>query len=205
MDLLPPIVLECPECGEKYLVSQQSETPSEKATLYSDGFFVDDINWRTPLIIGCVTCELGFFTEQGKLIAEPGWDEFQEQWGNIKKAEPPTAGALALELRVRKNMGLKNEIALRTEFWFAGNHTETGRLLKHKNDKFKKFWLESLSILESIIVDTSGDDLILKAEMNRHLGNFDKCVAILKGQSSTLAIQIIENAMKGNNEPFINR
>ena len=112
MEHLPPIVLECPECGEKYLVSRYSNLPSEKAILFSDGFFIDDLNWRTPLIIGCVTCELGFFPQNGKIVAEPDWDEFYTVWSEIKKAQPPTPGALALELRARKKMTLFEEVAL---------------------------------------------------------------------------------------------
>lgn len=195
MNQLPPIVLECPECGEKYLISRESYTPSEKATLYSDGFFIDTENWRTPFIIGCVTCELGFFPECGKIIAEPeNWDDFNENWAHIKKAEPPTAGSLVLELRARKNMEHNAELALRKELWYSGNHSETGRLLMSKNVKFKKFWIESLEILESMLSVNDETELINKAEINRQLGNFEKCLQLIKDINQPIAAKIKQKA-----------
>jgi hypothetical protein len=122
----PPTVLECPECGERYLVMPESDKLSDNATLFSDGFYIDMLNWRTPGIIGCVTCELGFFPQMGKIIATPSWDEYYQNWSHIKKAEPPTAGALAIELRTRRNMDIETEKIIRKELWFSANHTETG-------------------------------------------------------------------------------
>lgn len=204
MNHLPPIVLECPECGEKYLVSRESYTPSEHATVYSDGYFMDSVNWRTPLIIGCVTCELGFFPETGKVIAEPAtWEEFNENWSHIKKAEPPTAGSLALELRARRKMKPAEELALRKEFWYSGNHSETGRMLMKKNPKFKKYWIESLEILETLLSENDEKELLLKAEINRQLGNFEKTIQLLSGAKQTIAKGIIEKAGKQDASLFM--
>lgn len=203
MNQLPPIVLECPECGEHYLISRTSALPSERANLYSDGFFIDQIHWRTPLIIGCVTCELGFFPEKGKLIAEPDWDEFNEKWCDIKKAEAPTAGSLALELRARRNMNTSEELALRREFWYAGTHSETGRLLMSRNKKFEQFWLSSLVQLEVMTGTESNEALLLKAEMNRQLGRFDQCIELLKNLHDEQGRQIAEKAGKKENGVFV--
>ncbi|MGF7141044.1 hypothetical protein [Roseimarinus sediminis] len=203
MNQLPPLVLECPECGERYLISRNQAMPSEKATLYSDGFYIDQVNWRTPLIIGCVTCELGFFPEKGKLIAEPEWDEFNEKWSEIRKAEAPTAGALALELRARRNMNTDEALALRREFWYAGVHSETGRLLMSRNKKFEQFWLNSLEQLEAMTGTESNEALRLKAEMNRQLGRFDQCLELLKNLSDKQSRQIAEKAGKKESGVFI--
>ncbi len=198
---LVPIVLECPECGEQYLISKSANEPSSSAVVYSTGYYIDETNWRTPGIIGCVTCELGFTPAEGKVIDEPDWDAFVEKWSQVKKAEPPTAGALALELRVRKKMERDFEISLRTEFWYAAIHTETGRLLMQKNKKFKEYWIDSLTKLESLLIKES--ELILKAEINRELGEFDSCIALLEGQSDEHAKQILEKAKAGNAEVFV--
>lgn len=201
MQNLPPIVLECPECGEQYLISRESYTPSEEATLFSDGYFIDNENWRTPEIIGCVTCELGFFRSCGKLVAEPDWDEFQEKWSKLKKAEPPTAGSLALELRARKNMTLEVEKALRKEFWYSGNHTETGRMLMSKNKKFKTYWNESLEKYVELLSD-SEEDLHLKAECHRQLGNFELCIQLISHSNSALAKAIVAKAEQKDSKVF---
>lgn len=166
--------------------------------VFSDGFFTDDLNWRTPLIIGCVTCELGFFPQNGKVLAEPDWEEFNAIWSKIKRAEPPTAGALALELRARKKMPFVEELALRKEFWYAGNHSESGKLLLSKNEKFKKYWIESLASLEQMIETDNVQSQLLKAEINRNLGRFERSVSILKGMENSTATQIREKAMLKN-------
>lgn len=193
----PPIVIECPVCGEKYLVSRKANSPSEQATRYSDGYYTDIHNWRTPEIIGCVTCDLGFFPENGKIIALPNWTEFNEQWSHLKKAESPTAGSLVLDLRARKQIDLQQELPIRKEFWYASNHTETGRILLRKNEKFKLFYTESLMRLEQIIGTETENALLLKAEINRQLGNFDTCITLLAGNKSLLALSITDRAQKG--------
>lgn len=201
MNQLPPIVLECPECGEKYLISRNSLSPSENAILFSDGYYFDEINWRTPYIIGCVTCDLGFFPENGKIIAEPDWDEFNEKWSQIKKAEPPTAGSLALELRIRKTMERKVELALRKEFWYSGLHTEAGRMLLIKNEKFKKYWNNSLILLEELLSEEN-EEIMIKAEINRQLGQIDRCIELLRNHNNLLANQLRTEAQKQNLQIF---
>lgn len=198
MTKLPPIVIECPECGERYLISQNSNIPSEQAMLFSDGYYLDEINWRTPAIIGCVTCELGFFPHKGKVIATPDWDEFNALWSHIKKVEAPTAGSLALELRARKNMEKAAELAIRKEFWYAGLHSETGRLLMEKNEKFKKFWTESRGILETLLTINEPESLILKAEINRQAGQFQQCIALLSSLETQWAQSLTKQAILNN-------
>lgn len=199
---LPPIVLECPECGEKYLVANEANLLSEKAICYSDGFYIDDQIWRTPGIIGCVTCELGFCPTKGKIIATPTWDEFYQKWSHIKKAEPPTAGTLALELRARRNMDVETEKLIRKEFWYAANHTETGRMLRANNEKFRNFWITSLVRFEEILDFNNPQETITKAEVNRNLGRFETCLSILEGISGILPDAIREEALKRNCSVF---
>jgi hypothetical protein len=202
MQCLPPIVLECPECGEKYLVSNESNLPSENVILFSDGFYIDDQIWRTPGIIGCVTCELGFLQQKGKVIATPGWDEFHKNWSHIKKAEPPTAGALVLELRTRRNMDIETEKLIRKEFWYAANHTEKGMTLFSKNEKFRNFWFESLSRYEELLGTEYPDERLIKAEINRNLDRFDTCISLLEGISEVFPEKIRQEALKGNCSVF---
>lgn len=198
----PPIVLECPECGEKYLITNESNKPSEKAIFFSDGFYIDEQSWRTPGIIGCVTCELGFLPQTGKIVATPDWDEFYKNWSHIKKAEPPTAGALALELRTRRNMTTETEKIIRKEFWYAVNHTETGRMLLANNEKFKNFWVNSLIRYEEILDLNNLEEKNIKAEINRNLGRFETCLYLLKGISGVLPEKIRQEALKGNYSIF---
>ncbi|MBN2806197.1 MAG: hypothetical protein JXR22_06025 [Prolixibacteraceae bacterium] len=202
MHMLPPIVIECPECGERYLLSRNSTIPSEEATLFSDGYFIDETNWRTPAIIGCVTCELGFFPQNGKLIAEPDWEEFNKQWAHIKKAEPPTAGSLALELRTRKIMAMDAELAIRKEFWYAGFHTETGRILMEKNEKFRNYWNDSREKLEALLSTTHEESLLLKAEINRQTGRFKECIRLLSAMNNPWAQKIVAQASLKNSALF---
>lgn len=198
MSKLPPIVIECPECGERYLISRDSNQPSEEALVFSDGYFFDERNWRTPAIIGCVTCELGFFPHKGKVIATPDWDEFNANWSHIKKVEAPTAGSLALELRARKNMDPEAELAIRKEFWYAALHTETGRLLMGKNEKFRNFWTDSRDKLFALLSGNTPEFLLLKAEIKRQAGCFEECLKLLSGLNTPWALSIKEQASLKN-------
>jgi len=199
---LPPIVVECPSCGERYLISGDQGFHSEKAIYFSDSFYLDEFNWRTPEIIGCVTCELGFFPETGKIIATPDWDEFYKNWSHLKQALPPSAGSLVLELRARKNMELSVEKILRKELWYSALHTETGKALLANNMKFKNFWVASLERLENMLVVEDNEEKILKAEVNRQLGRFNTCLEIIDQLKGKLPEAIKSEALKGNSLLF---
>lgn len=202
-DNFPPLVLECPECGERYLIPNPKNEPSESRIVFSDGFFFDEYQWRVPLIIGCVTCELGFFPENGKLIAQPTLKEFNEKWIDTKKAQAPQAGTLALELRAQKNLPLVKELAIRIELWYAGNHTDLGKEMLQKNSRFNQFWLESLLKLEDMLPQTNADYLLLKAEINRQIGIFDKSISLLDALDNITAKKIYTEARKGNSKLFV--
>ncbi|MBN1767443.1 MAG: hypothetical protein JXR50_13200 [Prolixibacteraceae bacterium] len=192
-------VLECPECGEQYIVSPRGNLPSEAATLFSDGFFIenDDSNWRTPLIIGCVTCELGFMPQAGKVIAKGSLYELLEKYPGIKKATPPTAGALVLDLRARTKISESEEIAIRRELWYAALHTEKGRALLQCNKKFVAFFHQNLMRLINRVSDT-----LLQAEIYRQTGAFDQCLDLLQNDSETMAKQIGQQANAKNSMVF---
>jgi hypothetical protein len=198
----PPIVLECPECGEKYLISNESNQPSENAIFFSDGFYIDNEVWRTPGIIGCVTCELGFCPVKGKIIATPIWEEFYKCWAHLKKAEPPTAGSLALELRTRRNMEIETEKLIRKEFWYSVNHSEAGKVLMETNEKFKSLWNNSLIRYEELIDLNKTGERIIKAEINRNLGRFETCLSVLEGVTGHLPELIRQEAFKERNTIF---
>jgi hypothetical protein len=199
---LPPIVVECPSCGERYLISREQNFLSEKAIFYSDGFYLDEFNWRTPEIIGCVTCELGFLPQAGKIIATPDWDDFYKNWSHLKQAQPPTAGALVLELRARRNMEPAIERILRKELWYSGLHTEAGRALLANNMKFKSFWFASLERFEELLILNIDEDKILKAEVNRQLGRFEQCLSIIDQLHGKLPEAIKTETENGNSLLF---
>ena len=200
MNSLAPIVIECPTCGEKYLLSRN--LPSEKATFFSDGFFIDEENWRTPGLIACVTCELGFYSENGKIVTEPSWDDFQKYWSHLKKAEAPSASALILELRTRRKMDLKQEKIIRQELWYSVSHTEMGQKLITQNPRFQAFCVDNLNRLENLFSEDNSNELLLKAELNRELGNFEKCIDLLNSEKSSLSGRICEAASNKSDQIF---
>jgi len=200
MNSLAPIVIECPTCGEKYLLSRN--LPSEKATFFSDGFFIDEENWRTPGLIACVTCELGFYSENGKIVAEPDWNDFQKYWSHLKKAEAPSASALILELRTRRKMDLKQEKIIRQELWYSVNHTEMAQRLIAQNPRFQAFCIDNLHRLENLFSEENLEELLLKAELNRQLGNSEKCIDLLISEKSSLANRIREAAFNKEDQIF---
>jgi hypothetical protein len=137
------------------------------------------------------------------VIAQPDWETFYAKWSHLKKAEPPAAGALALEIRVRKVMTPETETVIRKELWYAGNHTGSGKHLRINNPKFNLFWLENLKRLEEIHPDINFDDRLLKAEMNRQLGNMETCLLLLASLNSAIANQIRSQSTGNNLVPFI--
>ncbi|MDA3879375.1 MAG: hypothetical protein PF436_03210 [Prolixibacteraceae bacterium] len=192
-------VLECPECGEQYIISSPTDSPSETATLFSDGYFIEDgnIHWRTPLVIGCVTCELGFMPVKGKQIAFGTLDELLEKFPNIKKAMAPTAGTLVLDLRARLHMELDEEVAIRRELWYASQHTSKGCELLERNKKFEAFYQQNLlRLIECVQLP------VLKAELNRQAGMFDQCLNCLENETDSMATLIAQQAKVENTGVF---
>lgn len=193
-----PVVIECPSCGERYLIwNEMSELP-KGTTYYSDGYFISENKWRTPGIIGCVTCELGFTPQSGKIIATPNREEFYQNWSHMKPAQPPTTGALVLELRARKTMDVSMEKILRKELWYSTSHTTAGKNLLENNAKFRNFWNESMIRLESLFDCSKPDEVLLKAEINRQLGRFEQSLELLLSEKGNVA-EAIRNASQSKN------
>ncbi|HKK80816.1 MAG TPA: hypothetical protein VJ909_01125 [Prolixibacteraceae bacterium] len=197
-------VLECPECGEQYIISAPTDSPSETAILFSDGFYIenDDMHWRTPLIIGCITCELGFRPEKGKQVATGTFDELLEKFPGIKKAIPPAAGTLVLDLRARMKMEASEEVAIRREFWYAAQHTDKGRALLQRNKKFGVFYIQNLSKLIEIISTKNEAELLIKAELLRQSEKYNEAILMLQNITSEKARQIEERANAKDSDVF---
>lgn len=198
-----PVVIECPSCGERYLIWAAMSELQQGTTYYSDGYFTSDNKWRTPEIIGCVTCELGFTPQNGKIIATPNREEFLKNWSHLKPAQPPTTGALVLELRARKNMDTTMKKVLRKELWYSTSHTTAGKNLLENNAKFRNFWNESIVRLESLFDCSKPDEVLLKAEINRQLGRFDQSLELLSSENGNVAEAIRNASLDKNSALFV--
>ena len=75
-------------------------------------------------------------------------------------------------------------------------------IIFQKNEKFRKFWTESLIRLNEIMPLTDEKSVLLKADINRQLGLFQNSIDLLKGIENPLASQISEYALKGITEVF---
>jgi hypothetical protein len=171
------------------------------ATFYSDGFAIGSNLPRISRLVLCPVCNEVFFYDEQEInpvfksedicmdALAPSMDRFLELLANTGK------------------LSMENEIYLRKEIWYFGTHHPIGSDEMLNNPSFKMQWIENLEKLEELLQTDNPEHVLLKAEVNRHLGRFTRCLELLTNNNLTACdIKFVrtlrKKATKGNTEVF---
>lgn len=195
------IAFECPYCYVNLSHSIPTIRNTEDAVFYSDGFAIGPNLSRLSKLVQCPVCDEVFFYDaleiQLHLNAKESYTE---------AVEPLMEHYIEL-LKNSKQFSLDQQIYLRKELWYFGTHHPSGNDELLNNSDFKMQWIENLETLEAILDDENPEQVLIKAEANRHLGRFARCLELLESNElSHCDIKFIKTirkkANKGNTEVF---
>lgn len=172
------LIIECPECGKSLGMQNHVNKSSYGMNLYSDGnckgkYFEKEIN-----ITSCPNCASYFWLTDAKQIG-------------LKVNDPKTEGnELIVKFPNKKDFeeiikfkSLKNstekEKYIRTQIWQIHNFE-----LYQKKSIDQEYYTENVNQLIELIHPNEELDLLTLAELNRNIGNFEKCLSLLEKCSS---------------------
>jgi hypothetical protein len=193
------VSFECPFCCVTLKMNAHLSLSEENATHYSDGYIEYEDSIRLSRIVQCPACNEVFFYDSLETQPLCNPDEIC-----VDILEPPVDRYFEL----LKNTGLtsEQELYLRKEIWYYGTHHTVGSNEILNNPDFKNLWLDNLEILEQNLTETDNEQLLLKAEANRHLGRFIRCLELLDkhtGEKDNKYLKTIRKKIrKGSTDVF---
>lgn len=133
-----------------------------------------------PDLVECKKCRNIFWLHKAKRIGEYSWgDESNPLWENADQAEFLNIHNYlrALQLNVAENEN--EELFIRKRIWwsFKDRVRKGGKLFKFVNDEIR--WKDNIERLLEIFDVEDIYQKIMVAELNRNLGDFDKCLGLI--------------------------
>lgn len=193
------ILFECPFCCVTLKNSIRESYNSEEVSEYSDGYIEFENRIPFSKVVQCPACNEVFFYEN--LETQPLCDPNEIC---IDIMEPSVDRIF--ELLKNASNTPEQLLYLRKEIWYYGTHHPEGSNEILNNPNFKDLWLDNLEILEKILNESDNNQLLLKAEANRHLGRFSRCLELLENYTGDKDIKYIKTIRKkiskGNTEVF---
>lgn len=175
MQLGPKIIRECPECLKQFGQMTMSSGNTFGAKLWSDRKFDAPMMLESSRCGICPECNSFIWTDKATEITRIALaDLMKSENSNIKSYESPRVTDY-IEVLNNSNLNTKDEIYIRSQLLHCFNdYYRKGITEISSSDESKKNKLRLLDIL-----GYRQDDLLLKAEIYRELGDFNAALAIL--------------------------
>ena len=164
-------VRECPHC-QAYVV--QEETVSGNtigATYWTDGKREAKMLPNHPWLAKCPVCS-GLFWVEEAVEVDTGFEAAEGKRKVLAPSEKEVLGFLA-----GPALPKDKELYLRITAWRSAN--DALRLNPNATPAFSKDQVQNLHALSEMLNETEPNQLILKAEIARELGEFDNCLGLL--------------------------
>lgn len=192
--------IECPFCcvSLNYPVVESQNTLG--ASFFSDGFAIGPGLPRISKLVQCPVCNEVFFYDATEARETASND-------NAMNAAEPAMDRMLELLNGTRELTHDQELYLRKEIWYFGTHHPVGNDEMLNNPEFKMLWVDNLDALEALLDENNPDEVLIKAEANRHLGRFTRCLELIENPQATQCdIKFIKTmrkkANKGNTEVF---
>jgi len=170
----------CPKCGN--LLTRQSLVSGNTcdSVLYSDAKRVAPMLPEFPNLTKCKKCNSIFWLQK---LEDIGSDEWREKlnlnWQDADEAEFLTIEDYfrAIDLKIAENEA--EEYFIRQRIWWTFNDRVRENKGIFVNDKDESLYRSNCFALIYMLDVESDNNKIAMAELNRNLGNFDKCISII--------------------------
>lgn len=171
----PTIIRECPHCGIQMKQKTIISGNTFGATLWSDGKQVAPMLPRPPYYICCKMCRNIIMLQDVRKVAEIEWNERDEKYSKAAFIEFPTFMENIRATEVISDKKLARTMTMYSYNDFSRDHKEDAI-----TPEIQKLHEHNIYELESLLDKSIPEDLIIKAEINRYLGRFDRTAEILE-------------------------
>jgi len=178
----PNLIYQCLKCNNLLFIGSLTSGNTFGAELFSDGKQIGPMLPDFPDITKCPKCKTIFWISDENEIGsfEPwGLEIIKEEWKNAQKAKFLSVYEYFTALDNKILRTKNDEILIRQRIWWGFND----RLRKKKSvlatETDETLWFNNINVLLTMLDPEDTNQLIMMAELNRNLGNFEKCIAIL--------------------------
>lgn len=176
----PNYLYECPNCGNLIQNRSLMSGNTIDAELYSDLRRIAPMLPEFPNMIECKKCRNIFWLNKTKEIGEYSWgDEPNPLW---EKADSAEFLSIHNYFRALKENAVENqheELYIRKRIWWSFNDRlrKGGKLFRFVNEEVR--WKANIDRLLELLDIEQVDQKILVAELNRNLGEFERCLELI--------------------------
>lgn len=176
----PTNYYKCPNC--KNLISRKSLNSGNTmaSALYSDGKMFAPFLPEFPSITSCSKCKTIFWIDKAeqKGSVEP-FGEISAEFNDAEEANFLTLDEYNTALESELFSGPGEEKFLRIRTWWTFNDRVRNKEELFLNEIEKSFWYENSNRLLELLNYEDTEDKIRIAELNRNMGNFEKCMEVI--------------------------
>lgn len=181
-------VVECPSCGAPHKMRKPKSRISSYE-IYSDGKTISPELDEALEVASCMKCGECFWIEDARIVA-------QMEDGEIPALKPLTIGQY-VELLGSDVVTTDEEEILRMELlWAFNDRVRAGKPL-FENEGDEQIWTENLSILYGLLDGSDVYSRLLKAEIDRERGEFERAEELLskikEGQLAGIKHQLLNS------------
>jgi hypothetical protein len=165
------IVRECPHC--RALVVQEDTLSGNTigAKFYTDGKREAKMLPDHPALVKCPACSSFFWVDEAVQVSSG----FEAASGKPQVLAPPEKDML--RFLAEPGLPRDKEIYLRMHAWWSAN--DVWRRVPNATPAFSKDQKQNLKALSDMLDESEPNQRILKAEIARELGEFEKCLRLL--------------------------
>jgi hypothetical protein len=150
------------------------------ADFYSDGSFFAPMMPVFPQITICHDCDTIFWLNETNETGMWHWGEkTNPAWENAVYARFLSIEEYfsALEMNLANNKA--DEFYIRQQIWWGFNNAHRYKNESNTDASENILWTVNIHKLLGLLDSSNNNDLIMKAELHRNLGNFDTCLQVL--------------------------
>lgn len=176
MKLGPDYEFQCPQCHQKVLQVNVQSSNTIGAVHYSDGTCRGPMTWQTTPLTRCPGCSYIFW-----LLEENRTGNSYEIGSNetIPRAEEPSFNDLCEAIEKGVAQTEATLCYLREKAWQEGNRYNIAEK-EFPSEHLKQKWIDNAIHLLKLLPEKSAEEKMIKAEVYRNIGEFDKCRRFLK-------------------------
>ncbi len=176
----PDIILECPKYNALLIEKTFISGNTFNARFWTDGYILAPMMPKRPWLVKCPNCKTLIWLDEAKKIGEERAIEKEKMWPNALIPSIPLE-ADYLSILNSNQLSKKKEKYIRINIWWDAN--EIIRMNPDETFKFTQEQERNIEILTNLLDEKNLDELIMKAEIFRELGIFDKCLLLLEQSS----------------------
>jgi hypothetical protein len=171
----PPIVIACPHCGQYAKKETLLSCNDYGAQLWSDGKKVLPMFPVFPSLVICKKCKQFYWVKDAKEVERVAFGSWlEEKWRKVDFVQFPTFYQYFKALET-----IPEEKFIRIRIWWIYNDYFRNGKEKRITPEMRRLNSENLVALVKILDETKKNELLMKVDVYRNLGLFDKSRELL--------------------------